>query len=78
MATEQDIRAWIAGYDRDFNQLCQALMWRLAERFGSIESTPASANSAYRAELNAGRIQGGTPPAGSFVYFDIGSDDHVG
>lgn len=41
-------------------------------------STPPSANAAYRAEQAAGRIQGGTAPAGSFVYFDIGSDDHVG
>lgn len=78
MATEQEIRNWIAGYRREWDQLCQALMWQLANKFGTVVSTPPSANSAYRTEQAAGRIQVGTAPAGSFVYFDIGSDDHVG
>lgn len=78
MATEQEIHQWLAGYPRNWDQLCQALMWQLAAQFGTVVSTPPSANSAYRTELAAGRIQNTTPPPGSFVYFDIGSDDHVG
>lgn len=78
MATESEIHSWLAGYPRDWNQLCQALMWQLANRFGSVVSTPPSASSAYRTEAAAGRIRQGTPPPGTFVYFDIGVDGHVG
>lgn len=78
MASEQDIRTWIGGYPRNWNQLCQALMWQLANRFGTVVSTPDSAETAYRMELAAGRIRGGTPPPGSFVYFGIGVYGHVG
>lgn len=78
MTTEAEIRSWIAGYPRAWNGLCQALMWQLCNRFGSIASTPASAIDAYRVEAAAGRIRGGTPPPGTFVYFDIGADGHVG
>lgn len=78
MATEADIRSWIAGYRRDFNGKCQALMWQLASRFGTVVSTPTSAHEAYVMEKNAGRINQGTPPPGAFVYFDIGTDDHIG
>lgn len=78
MTTQAEIKAWIADYRRDFNGLCQALMWQLASRFGTVVSTPPSAISAYYTEKNAGRIKGGDAPAGSFVYFDIGADGHVG
>lgn len=78
MTTESEIRAWIAGYPRNWNQLCQALMWQLANRFGTVVSTPDSAETAYRMELAAGRIQGGNPPPGSYVYFGIGTYGHVG
>jgi hypothetical protein len=79
MATEAEIRTWIAGYRRAWDQLCQALMWQLAKRFGKIVSTPGSAYEAYAIEKRAGRIRTDVPaPAGSFVYFDIGRFDHVG
>jgi len=78
MATEQDLHNWLAGYPRNWDQLCQALMWQAANQFGTVVSTPDSANTAYKMERDAGRIQGGTAPAGSFVYFDIGTYDHVG
>ena len=78
MATEQEIHNWLSTYRRAWNQLCQALMWQLAYRFGTVRSTPGSAYAAAVAEINAGRMQGGEPPAGSFIYWDIGVDDHVG
>lgn len=78
MTTRSEIKAWIAGYQRDFNQLCQALMWQTANRFGSVVSTQPSAIAAYRAEQAAGRIQPGLGPAGSFVYWEIGTYGHVG
>lgn len=79
MVTEATIRKWLAGYERDWNQRCQALMWQLANRFGRVVSTPPSAILAYHVERQAGRIHtGSTPPPGSFVYFDIGRDGHVG
>lgn len=78
MATESDIRTWIKGYERDFDQLCQALMWQLANRFGRVASTPSSAIAAYNTEKAAGRVKAGTPPPGAFVYWDIGMDGHVG
>ena len=78
VATEAQIRSWIAGYPREWNQLCQALMWQLANRFGTVRSTPVSAILAYHVERQAGRMRTGTPPPGSFVYWDIGADGHVG
>lgn len=78
MTTEAEIKSWIATQVRNYNGLCQALMWQLARRFGSVQSTPHSAIAAYQAEKNAGRIRGGTPPPGAFVYWDIGDDGHVG
>ena len=78
MTTEKEIRAWIHGYNRDFNGLCQALMWQLANKFGKTVSTQPSAIAAYRVEKAAGRINDGVPPAGSFVYWDIGQYGHVG
>lgn len=78
MATESEIHVWLSGYPRAWNQLCQALMWQLAAEFGTVVSTPPSAIDAYRTEAAAGRIRQGTPPPGTFVYFDIGADGHVG
>ena len=78
MATEAEIHTWIAGYPRDWDQLCQALMWQLCKRFGSIASTPDSTIDAYEIERQAGRIVQGTPPPGTFVYMDIGTYGHVG
>ena len=78
VATEAQIRSWIAGYPRAWDQLCQALMWQLANRFGTVRSTPVSAILAYHVERQAGRMRTGTPPPGSFVYWDIGADGHVG
>lgn len=78
MTTEAEIKAWIADYRRDFDQECQALMWQLASRFGTVVATPPSAISAWNTEKAAGRTKGGTPPPGAFVYFDIGVYGHVG
>lgn len=78
MPTEAEIRTWIGGYPREWEGLCQALMWQLCDRFGRTVSTPGSALDAYRVEADAGRIRGGTPPPGTFVYWDIGAYGHVG
>lgn len=81
MTTEAEIRKWIADYPRDWDQRCQALMWRLCERFGSVPVDGiGSAFEAYRIERDAGRLNTGPIPktGGVFVYFDIGADDHVG
>lgn len=78
MTTEAEIRSWISGYARDWDQACQALMWQTASRFGSVVSTPGSAIEAYEIERRAGRISGGDAPPGTFVYYDIGSYGHVG
>jgi hypothetical protein len=78
MATEDEIHAWLAGYPRDWDQLCQALMWQLAAQFGNTVTTPPSAIDAYWIEENAGRIAGGDAPPGAFVYWDIGTYGHVG
>lgn len=78
MTTEAEIKAWIGGYVRDFDQQCQALMWQLAARFGKVVATPPSAIAAWNTEKAAGRTRAGTPPPGSFVYWDIGAYGHVG
>ena len=78
MTNRNELRAWIGSYNRNFDQLCQALMWQMANRFGTVASTQPSAIAAYRVEANAGRIQPGVGPAGSFVYWDIGRFGHVG
>lgn len=79
MATRAEIKSWIEGYDRNFDQLCQALMWRLCEQFGSVPVDGIdSAIDAYNIEKAAGRIQPGVGPAGSFVYWSIGKFGHVG
>lgn len=81
MTNEAEIKKWLSGYTRDWDQLCQALMWRLCERFGSVPRDGiGSAYEAYMYELANNRINTGPIPAdgGVFVYFDIGTDDHVG
>ena len=78
MATEQQIHAWLAGYPRAWDQLCQALMWQLASKFGTTRTTQPSAIAAYNVEANAGRIHGGDAPPGAFVYWAIGQYGHVG
>lgn len=78
MTTEAEIKEWLSGYPRAWNQLCQALMWQMCNRFGHIETTPPSAITAYGIEYDAGRISHTSPPDGVFVYFDIGADGHVG
>jgi peptidoglycan hydrolase-like protein with peptidoglycan-binding domain len=52
-------------------------MWQLANQFGTVVSTPPSAIAAYRMERDAGRINGGAAPPGSYMYWDIGADGHV-
>lgn len=79
MANRGDFKNWLAASPRNWDQDCQALMWRLCEAFGSVpvDGIP-SAIAAYNIENNAGRISGGDAPAGTFVYFAIGTYGHVG
>lgn len=76
MANEQSVHDWLAYEygDRDFNQLCQALMWQLCARFGSAPVTYASALDAWYASPTDGS---GVGPPGSFTYYDIGAYGHV-
>lgn len=76
MASEQSVRDWLVNEygDRDFNQLCQALMWQQCARFGSAPVTYASAIDAWYASPTDGS---GVGPPGSFTYYDIGSYGHV-
>lgn len=76
MATIAQLQAFFASYNRDFNQLCQALVWQACNRFGSAPVTYGSAISAYRASAIASR-DSGSAPAGAIHYWDIGSDGHV-
>jgi hypothetical protein len=79
MATEDDIYQWIRNYPRAWDQLCQALMWQMCNKFGAVAPwTNASAIDAYQVEYEAGRISHYSAPVGAFVYFDIGKDGHVG
>lgn len=79
MTTEAGIKSWIKGYGyRNWDQLCQALMWQQANALGTVVSTPGSAIEAYYIERDAGRIKQGTPPPGSYVYWEIGKYGHVG
>lgn len=79
MATREDIKAWLQASPRDWNQMCQALTWRLCEAFGSVPVDGIdSAKAAYNIEKAAGRINTGSAPAGKFVYFEIGTYGHVG
>lgn len=90
MATREDIKAIFSDagyrapdgtsiYNRNWNQMCQALTWRLCEAFGSVPVDGIdSAKAAYNIEKAAGRINTGSAPAGKFVYFEIGTYGHVG
>ncbi|MCD5344957.1 hypothetical protein PX701_09555 [Agromyces sp. H3Y2-19a] len=78
MATEAEIHSWLADYERDWGGLCQALMWQLANRFGTIVDTPTQAIGAFRTERSAERVHDGTPPPGAFLYWDWREDGHVG
>lgn len=82
-ATESQIRAWLndpasgpSVYRRNWDQLCQALMWQVCNRFGNASRAYASANTARAAS----RINGTNPkdaPAGAFHYWEIGIYGHV-
>lgn len=83
MFNAADVRMWIGGYLREWDGLCQALMWRLCERFGSVPYDGiGSATEAYQIERDAGRIHTGPIPAsgGVFVYLAVPGvpDGHVG
>lgn len=52
MATENDFIAWITGgpmKTRNWDQMCQALVWQLCDNFGSAPVTYESAELAYQA-----------------------------
>jgi hypothetical protein len=76
MATEKELKAWARGYNRDMDQLCQALMWQLCNRFGTAPVVYGSADDAWRASTIRGRDLTDAP-AGAFGYWAIGKYGHV-
>jgi hypothetical protein len=76
-ATEADLKAYVAGSGRDWNQLCQALMWNYCDQFGLVRTTYASALDAYYASAIES-YDAYSAPLGAFVYYDIGAYGHVG
>lgn len=75
MATPSQIRAWIAGYNRNFDQLCQALMWQVCAKFGSAPVVYPSAIAAARASQIVGTNPLDAQP-GDFHYW-AGGYGHV-
>lgn len=76
-ASEADLRGYVAGSGRDWNQLCQALMWNYCDQFGNAPVAYASALDAYYAsEIESWDAY--SAPVGAFVYYDIGAYGHVG
>jgi len=76
MVTQQGLEDWTSASPRDWDQLCQALMWNYCDQFGRIVSTPPSAIDAYYAS-NIVSYDAYTAPPGSFIYLDIGEYGHV-
>lgn len=75
MATESDMAAY-ANNGRDWDQLCQALVWNWCDQFGSAPVTYASALDAYYASpIESGDAY--SAPPGAHVYYDIGAYGHV-
>lgn len=81
--TPDEIRAWLndpgAGpevFGRNWDQLCQALMWQVCRRFGSVATTYASANTACEASRIVSTDPATAEP-GSFHYWAIGRHGHV-
>lgn len=65
-------------YGRDFSQLCQALIWRLIDKFGSPTAPTVfgSAEAARRASGTLNKVSSAAP-AGAFHYWELGANGHV-
>jgi hypothetical protein len=79
--TEMQIKTWLNApasgsgvYQRDWDQLCQALMWRLIDAFGT-PATPDEYASARTARLASTIVStiAAAAPAGAFHWYDIGT-----
>lgn len=86
MPDENDIKAWLNNpksgsgvYGRDWDQLCQALMWQLCD-WGGSPATPRTYASAVAARQASTIVStdASKAPAGAFHYWDIGKYGHVG
>lgn len=63
-------------YRRNWDQLCQALMWQACAKFGAAPRTYASANAAQAASSIVS-TDALAAPAGAFHFWDIGTYGHV-
>jgi len=66
--TRADLLGWLASYKRDFNGLCQALAWQVANKFGSAPVAYSSAKVAYQNSQIISKDPNAAP-AGSFHYW---------
>lgn len=88
MASVYDIQPWLndAGWHapsdgrtmvgRNWDQMCQAFVWRVCERFGTVVRDYGSATAAARASAIVS-TDPNAAPAGAMHYWNIGSDGHV-
>lgn len=76
MATEAQIKAWVAASPRDWNQKCQALMYQVCLNLGTAPVVYSSAAAARAASTIVGTNPADALP-GDFHQFDIGTYDHV-
>lgn len=77
MATEADLAWWTSQSGRNWDQLCQAWCWNIADQFGFAPVSYASALDAYYATPIVSYDAFSAPP-GSCVFYDIGQYGHVG
>lgn len=86
MTNRAELKAWLNNpasgsgvYGRDWTNLCQALMWRVIDAFGSPVN-PTSYSSAQVAANNSSPLNGNlaAAPAGAFHYWRLGTPGHVG
>lgn len=76
MTTANEIKTWLSTYNRNWNGLCQALVWQVTNKFGSASVVYSSALNAYHAS-GIISLKENTAPAGAIHYWDIGTYGHV-
>jgi hypothetical protein len=76
MADRGDVVAWAGTQRRDFNQLCQAWSWQVANHFGRAPKVYGSANQAYRASKIVSKDPS-KAPGGAFHYWNLSAFGHV-
>jgi hypothetical protein len=76
MATRGDFITWSRAQTRNFNQLCQAWAWQVANHFGTARKVYGSANQAYRASKIVSKDPA-KAPGGAYHYWNLSTYGHV-